>query len=523
MKTAIDFYTRGKQKEANADEYDRKHFYSRNRFLCPECGEPVHLTGSKYSNHFSHFKKSDVSAVCDRRVDGIPIESVYERIGMPVYLQEDISNHFSLYLGFKTMPLSLLKKAQEEKIEFTINGRITYKVNLERFSAENTTYLQVDFVPASDQKYLIHFTPDGKSSAIKKYWSNYADGFSDDGALFTVSERQGKKIRHGDFLSSDTEYYWLRRQQSLPSYIPGIKFKRVGELELLTVKYYVFKGIFLTNITDSEFDSLTNYLRNNLKVHLLEKQPEVVPVWPPVIKHEDGYMVNEGVRKIYGHVVSGNDDPKVYLFKGIDAVPIKLNATNSIVEIPISDANNLVNVDRKYVSTGIPFSQSDYHLCRYIPEIQIVADNEEKYSIHESITIIQQKEVTVYCEVKIEAILVHCSGEIERIFGTGNFTLKNLKTNDVICFLTHGCLRNIIKIDIPQGESETADVSIIYLRQFINKYKNSKKVVLPLSIRKILIKINNDILNYEITNILKGNAIPIPVLKLLEETKDVYR
>ena len=52
MKTAIDFYERGKLKEANADDYNRLSYYPRNRFICPECGEPVHLTGSKYSKFF---------------------------------------------------------------------------------------------------------------------------------------------------------------------------------------------------------------------------------------------------------------------------------------------------------------------------------------------------------------------------------------------------------------------------------------------------------------------------------------
>ena len=61
MKTAIDFYERGKLKEANADDYNRLSYYPRNRFICPECGEPVHLTGSKYSNFFGHYKKTDIS------------------------------------------------------------------------------------------------------------------------------------------------------------------------------------------------------------------------------------------------------------------------------------------------------------------------------------------------------------------------------------------------------------------------------------------------------------------------------
>ena len=94
MKTAIDCYARGKQREANADEYSRMRSYSQGRFICPECGELVHLTGSKYSNHFSHYKKTDISAQCDRRVDGMPTQSVYERIGLPLYLRKDGNGDF---------------------------------------------------------------------------------------------------------------------------------------------------------------------------------------------------------------------------------------------------------------------------------------------------------------------------------------------------------------------------------------------------------------------------------------------
>ena len=101
MKTALDLYERGKQKEVNADEYNRTWDYSRSRFICPECGEAVHLTGSKYSNHFAHYKQSDISVECDRRVDGSPTDSVYERIGLPIYLRKNFSDDFSLYIGFK--------------------------------------------------------------------------------------------------------------------------------------------------------------------------------------------------------------------------------------------------------------------------------------------------------------------------------------------------------------------------------------------------------------------------------------
>ena len=50
-------------------------------------------------------------------------------------------------------------------------------------------------------------------------------------------------------------------------------------------------------------------------VLLLEKKPEFVPMWPPVIKYEDGYVVDENVKTVYGYISSGNEEPKVYEFK----------------------------------------------------------------------------------------------------------------------------------------------------------------------------------------------------------------
>lgn len=114
MKTAIDCYARGKQKEANADDYSRQRIYSVGRFICPECGEIVHLTGSKYSNHFAHYKKTVRSAECDRRINGIPTQSVYERLGLPIYLRKSIDGYFRLFMGFRRLPLKILEQAERK-------------------------------------------------------------------------------------------------------------------------------------------------------------------------------------------------------------------------------------------------------------------------------------------------------------------------------------------------------------------------------------------------------------------------
>ena len=146
MKTAIDFYD--KEKEANADDYDRSLFYSKERFICPECGYSVHLTGRKNNNYFSHYKKSADSAECDRRVDGDPIDSVYKRIGLPLYLKSINSKEFQLYMAFKPVSETILDKATKDNVKITIDNKSVFQINNERFSNDSITLIPIDFIPS---------------------------------------------------------------------------------------------------------------------------------------------------------------------------------------------------------------------------------------------------------------------------------------------------------------------------------------------------------------------------------------
>lgn len=157
MKTALDCYGRGKQKECNADEYIVGSVYSRDRFICPECGESVHLRRSKYSNYFAHYKRQNTSAECDRRVDGVPTDSIYEWIGLPIYLRHGaVKGTFELSLGFKALPRSLMEDAEKSKLQVSIDGESSYLVNRERFSEECTVLIPMaDIIPYDRQCNLI--------------------------------------------------------------------------------------------------------------------------------------------------------------------------------------------------------------------------------------------------------------------------------------------------------------------------------------------------------------------------------
>ena len=69
-------------------------------------------------------------------------------------------------------------------------------------------------------------------------------------------------------------------------FIPGIEMKKCGCLILKDDILNVFCGTFSSNISDIEFSYLASYLRSKLKIHLLEKQPEFVPICA-VSSHEN--------------------------------------------------------------------------------------------------------------------------------------------------------------------------------------------------------------------------------------------
>ena len=159
MNTAIDFYSRGKEKEAEANEYTLPGYYPLGRFICPECGEEVFLSRSKYKNFFKHRKRTDQTPECERRVDAVPSESIYERIGLPLYLKEASPGYFKLYMGFQSLSATEIEQAERNKAEIHVNNKIAYRVTRERFSDSHSFWIPIDFVPFS-YHYTISYKGD---------------------------------------------------------------------------------------------------------------------------------------------------------------------------------------------------------------------------------------------------------------------------------------------------------------------------------------------------------------------------
>lgn len=512
MKTAIDCYARGKQKEANADDYPRGAHYFTGRFICPECGELVHLTGSKYSNHFAHYKKSETSAECDRRVDGVPTQSIYEKLGLPIYLRKDSNNNFRLFLGFRSLQSSTLEQATKDNMSFSISGSTAkYIISPERFKPGETTLIPISFVPRNQDKYHIVYEPTNCAKKISQYWSDEADGFSYEGALFLASELGGKKVRHGDNVFTETDYYWVRKHNDLPSFAPGINMKKNGVLMLNDCKYNVFYGYFTSAITDSAFSRLTRYLRESLKVNLLEKEPKYIPLWPPCIKTEDGYVVNANTRECFGHIQSGNDIPKMYVYRGAHAIPQCLNAENNMVRIPLTSELTYINIDRKYVSGGTTIVKGSKDYPGVEMSVICNLDNLEQ----------QERNLTINSEIRNLKLEFPFGMDIIVLYTNGGLSYQRQQKNlelyleNVQKVLIYSNLFVWLSISVLSEREEYQPIEETTIIKLVELFRNTETVVMPAWCRDKLVKYYPN--SPQVNKLLLSNEIPIPLIIVLGE------
>lgn len=105
----------------------------------------------------------------------------------------------------------------------------------------------------------------------------------------------------------------------------------IGILQLKNEKWYIYKVILSSDISDRAFEYLAFYLREYLQLYLLEKEPKYIPIWPPLVKQEDEYLVDRTNTKVYGCVMSGNDEPKTYIYNGVLSVPREIKYNDKLL------------------------------------------------------------------------------------------------------------------------------------------------------------------------------------------------
>lgn len=352
-KYAIDRFKLGSEEEVNAADFYGSYIPQKSqRFFCPECGEPVfwRSRGGAQPDKFVHYAKTASSPECDKRVDGRSELNLYERVGLPLALSRSRDSKFRLNIMFPAVGERLIEAAIKQKSKICISADDYSKelpINSTYFQADVTTMIPVAFVPKRGANYTIRIAA---GTEIKRKWSDYSDGFAVGGAIFTYDETGGKKIRRGDGISPGKQYYVVSKHFQ-PNY-NEISTKCIGSIQLNMSEYRVYTlSIDVSTNNESRFSLISNYIKTQFGVWLLEETPELIPLWPPVTE-QDVLVPVLSTTSIFCAVSSGNAIPKVFTYKAnnVSRLPvIQDEAGINTVVLPMYSQEMIVSVDRKYV------------------------------------------------------------------------------------------------------------------------------------------------------------------------------
>ena len=511
MNTAIDFYSRGKEKEAEAKDYSTFNFYPRGRFICPECGEDVYLSKSKYKNFFKHYKRTSQTPECERRVDSVPNESIYERIGLPLYLREEAVGHFKIYIGFQAISEEDLERAERDQCELWVNRRIKYRINRERFSCTHSYWMPVDFSPYDDHYTISYIGSQVNRSVFEKNWGDYAEAFLEGGALFKAEGGSGRKLHKGDSIATDTNYYWAVRSDDRLNKLRGMQYKLCGKLSLTNCTYNIFRVVFRSKISDEDFEVLSRFLLKELKVHLLEKAADLTPVWPPLIKQGDRFIVSENILTIYSAVESGNTFPFVFGYYKNDPTLLYLNSRDSsIIQLPIEQRHQYFTVDRKNVSTGLIIEKGWWSTDGCCKNISLSVNGESvnvpgEFTFNESAIVIN---ITPGAD-----IILKRKNSVECLRKQTEYEIKALTPSDKVLIINGSEFLLLAQRNESDNAYESSE-NVKELEYMFKKYGSTYKVSIPLEMRRLLL------MYYHRTTfadkILTDGEIPLALMRYIE-------
>lgn len=187
------------------------------KFICPECGEYVaFVSGNKKKPYFRHCNSNEYTKNCDFRTQTQTYSSIYEKLGLPMYIKKVGENYYELFIGFYKLEEYILKLAEDLdcNVDITKAGENeeqieTYSINSNRFSINSTSLIRVDFISF---RYHLKYNSTRVGKYLLERWGNNIEGILDSGTLFEFNENGGRKIRINDEITTNTDYYLIAKE-----------------------------------------------------------------------------------------------------------------------------------------------------------------------------------------------------------------------------------------------------------------------------------------------------------------------
>lgn len=517
MDTAISLQFVGKQKEVSAGDFAKKRNFSKGMFICPECGEDVFLRmGDKQKNSFAHFKRSEIYQDCELRVDGGSNLSIYERLGVPLYLTKSKMHGYELNIGLKAINKDMLESASKAKAYVEIKvGKNSKRINIDhyKFSTDTINLFKINQYPEFNNSFHIQY--ENLPSSINK-WADFIDPVLKAGILFSINSNVGKSIRHGDTIYSDEVYLWLSPKKLNKDDLLEKNTEFDGEIVLNNTTHYIYKVIFIKNEKDlSNIKQLSRELQTRLKVVLLDSKNKINILWPPSIKTEDGYLASAKGR-VHNVIESVNSEPDIYMYQDDGyKYPKKLNSTFRegiiLLNYNISDNETQLNIDRKITSTGINILYAHHEYNGEDIQLRDRVTTESISTQHHT----DDLKFELTTNVKLESLIIDTNKRINTIKHRANsIKWRELNYGNVIYLLNN---KNVIaKIHIEQ-QNHQLSFSYDKIEQLSKASQHTVNLTVQ-SREKIYRIIEEDVrFNRVFNKILLSNKMPYLIHQLLEE------
>lgn len=521
MRYAIDRFVAGKESEVAASEFYGKYIPRRqSRFFCPECNEPVYWRsrGGPNPDVFYHKEKTDQSPECDKRVDGRSELSLSQRVGLPLYLSQEFSGIYKLNLVFPSLGMQLFEKLCADQVVVRVSAgsakEKSIPISPTNFYRDGATLVPLDFVPDYGRNYRISVSSSKWSCSLGKRWSDYADGFESQGGIFVYSENGGKKVRRGDSIAIGQKYYLISKQYS--SLYHEITIKRVGSVHLNQQDYSVYEMVVSANTDDeSRFNVINNHLKRVFGVWLLEKVPELIPLWPPVVE-QDTLSPTTQSGSVFCSVVSGNETPKVYVYTagGVSELSIEQSGNCRTVTVPTRE-DITVSVDRKYVGRELDFSKERECISVAEAKFFITALDGEILDEEKITSKMIEYGFEISANLKAELYVQSCDNVYQRVvIRQAQTQVPARRYPHSLVFISEGII--LKKCSITDSVKKTGNIEQLDISA-LSRHKHGVFVPVPREIKPIIE------LNQKLKTVIKNGTIQRGILVWLLGKKEAMK
>jgi hypothetical protein len=340
------------------------------QYLCTLCGEPVRFyRGVVQKSHFRHERGSIISQTCEfysGNISEFSEDDLKRKIsGLPFYLKQ-IGDSFQLYLGFWPVDESILTEEKRIGQKITIKSEKKLQVdviNLANVRAKETYRLPISWVYDS---YEINYAK--SRTALPEIWGDKTSRIFSKGTFFRIGDIYSRSISLNGVITTNTCYYFLFQGP-----FTNKSFLEVEESYSLltneTQKWKVYK-IRFTKITEES----AKYARDR-HVQLLEKPPELIPLWPPSIQNNRKYIHKKtglstyrlSSSNKYGKwevaILNNYEKPTDKLEVSLKDPVFSIEVDNNIQYLSFFDTDNdLVGVVARSDKKAIPYQQPTVEL-----------------------------------------------------------------------------------------------------------------------------------------------------------------